>query len=172
MDERRRIASAWSGFGGLAAAIRLQAAGFATTLFEARDRPGGRAYVYSDQGYTFDAGPTVITAPHCLEELFALAGERLEDHVTLKPVTPFYRLRWSDGTCFVFGGVAVSMRAQIAAMAPGDVDGYDRFIDYSRQVFEAGYEGLVDAAFLRFVDMVRVAPSLARLCVVCLVFGV
>ena len=163
MDERRRIAIVGSGFGGLAAAIRLQAAGFATTLFEARDRPGGRAYVYSDQGYTFDAGPTVITAPHCLEELFALAGERLEDHVTLKPVTPFYRLRWSDGTCFDYGGDAASMRAQIAAMAPGDVDGYDRFIDYSRQVFEAGYEGLVDAAFLRFVDMVRVAPSLARL---------
>jgi len=160
---KRNIAIVGSGFGGLAAAIRLQAAGFDTTLFEARDRPGGRAYVYRDQGFTFDAGPTVITAPHCLEELFALAGERLEDHVTLRPVTPFYRLRWSDGTVFDYGGDAASMRAQIAALAPGDVDGYDRFIDYSRKVFEAGYEGLVDAAFLRFVDMVRVAPSLARL---------
>src|SRR3569832_1236336 len=162
MDERRRIAIVGSGFGGLAAAIRLQAAGFATTLFEARDRPGGRAFVFCVLGFFFVAGPTVITAPHCLEELFALAGERLEDHVTLKPVTPFYRLRWADGTCFDYGGDAASMRAQIAAMAPGDVDGYDRFIDYSRQVFEAGYEGLVDAAFLRFVDMVRVAPSLAQ----------
>ena len=160
---KRNIAIVGSGFGGLAAAIRLQVAGFDTTLFEARDRPGGRAYVYRDQGFTFDAGPTVITAPHCLEELFALAGERLEDHVTLRPVTPFYRLRWSDGTVFDYGGDAASMRAQIAALAPGDVDGYDRFIDYSRKVFEAGYEGLVDAAFLRFVDMVRVAPSLARL---------
>ena len=159
----RRIAVVGSGFGGLAAAIRLQAAGISTTLFEARDRPGGRAYVYRDQGFTFDAGPTVITAPHCLEELFALAGELLEDHVTLRPVTPFYRLRWSDGTCFDYGGDAASMRAQISAMAPDDVAGYDRFIDYSRQVFEAGYEGLVDAAFLRFFDMVRVAPSLAKL---------
>src|SRR3569832_2811288 len=111
MDERRRIAIVGSGFGGLAAAIRLQAAGCATTLFEARDRPGGRAYVYSDQGYTFAAGPTVITAPHCLEELFALAGARLEDHVPLKPVPPFYRLRWSDGTCFDSGGAAASLRA-------------------------------------------------------------
>jgi len=159
----RRIAIVGSGFGGLAAAIRLQAAGLSTTLFEARDLPGGRAYVYRDQGFTFDAGPTVITAPHCLEELFALAGERMEDHVTLLPVTPFYRLKWQDGTAFDYGGDAASMRAQIAAMAPGDVSGYDRFIDYSRQVFEAGYQGLVDSAFLRFFDMVRVAPALARL---------
>ena len=159
----RRVAIVGSGFGGLAAAIRLQAAGLSTTLFEARDLPGGRAYVYRDQGFTFDAGPTVITAPHCLEELFALGGERLEDHVTLLPVTPFYRLKWPDGTAFDYAGDAASMRAQIAALAPGDVAGYDRFIDYSRQVFEAGYEGLVDSAFLRFFDMVRVAPALARL---------
>ncbi|HEY4184470.1 MAG TPA: phytoene desaturase [Polyangia bacterium] len=159
----RRIAIVGSGFGGLAAGIRLQAAGFRTTMFEARDLPGGRAYVYRDQGFTFDAGPTVITAPHCLEELFALAGERMAEHVTLEPVTPFYRLQWPDGTRFDYGGDAESMRAQIAAMAPGDLAGYERFIDYSRQVFEAGYEGLVDAAFLRFVDMVRVAPALARL---------
>ena len=158
-----RVAIVGSGFGGLAAGIRLQAAGVRTVMYEARDRPGGRAYVYQDQGFTFDAGPTVITAPHCLEELFTLAGERMVDHVTLDPVRPFYRLRWPDGTCFDYGGDAESMRAQVAALAPGDRDGFDRFMDYSRRVFEAGYEGLVDTAFLRFVDMVRVAPQLARL---------
>ena len=162
-ERRRRIAIVGSGFGGLAAAIRLQAAGVQTTMFEARDRAGGRAYVYRDQGFTFDAGPTVITAPHCLEELFALAGERLDQHVTLDPVRPFYRLQWPDGTRFDYGGDPAFMRAQIAAMAPGDVAGFERFMDYSRQVFEAGYEGLVDSAFLRFFDMVRVAPALARL---------
>ena len=159
----RRIAIVGSGFGGLAAGIRLQAAGFRTTMFEARDLPGGRAYVYREQGFTFDAGPTVITAPHCLEELFALAGERMQDHVTLDPVTPFYRLLWADGSRFDYGGDRASIHAQIAAMAPDDLPGFERFMDYSRQVFEAGYEGLVDSAFLRFFDMVRVAPALARL---------
>jgi phytoene desaturase len=158
-----RVAIVGAGFGGLAAAIRLQAAGVETVLFEARDRPGGRAYVYEDRGFTFDAGPTVITAPHCLEELFEVAGEKLADHVRLEPVRPFYRLHWSDGTRFDYGGTAESMRAQVAALAPADLGGFERFMDYSRRVFEAGYEDLVDAAFLRFGDMVRVAPQLARL---------
>jgi phytoene desaturase len=158
-----RIAIIGSGFGGLAAGIRLQAAGIRTVLYEARDRPGGRAYVYEDQGFTFDAGPTVITAPHCLEELFTLAGESMADHVTLDPVRPFYRLLWPDNTRFDYGGDPESMRAQVAALAPGDQAGFERFMDYSRRVFEAGYTGLVDAAFLHFVDMVRVAPQLARL---------
>ncbi len=158
-----RIAVIGSGFGGLAAAIRLQAAGARTTLFEARDRPGGRAYVYQEGGFTFDAGPTVITAPHCLEELWTLAGERMEDHVHLEPVRPFYRLQWPDGTRFDYGGTVEDVRAQVQALAPDDVAGFERFMDYSRRVFEAGYEGLVDAAFPRFADMVRVAPKLALL---------
>ena len=152
-----------SGFGGLAAGIRLQAAGIGTVMYEARERAGGRAYVYEEQGFTFDAGPTVITAPHCLEELFALAGETMSDHVVLEPVRPFYRLVWPDGTRFDYGGGPESMRAQIQALAPGDAEGFERFMDYSRQVFTAGYEKLVDAAFPRFVDMLRVAPQLARL---------
>jgi phytoene desaturase len=89
-----------SGFGGLALAIRLQSAGIATTIIEARDRPGGRAYVWKQDGYTFDAGPTVITDPACLEELWALSGSRMADDVTLLPVDPFYRLIWNDGTRF------------------------------------------------------------------------
>lgn len=166
MDKQRTtgaVAIIGSGFGGLAAGIRLQAAGVRTVMYESRDRPGGRAYVYQDQGFTFDAGPTVITAPHTLEELFALAGEDLADHVTLEPVRPFYRLRWSDGAQMDYGGSLQCMREQVAALAPGDVAGFDRFIDYSRRVFETGYEGLVDAAFLHFTDMVRVAPQMARL---------
>ncbi len=162
-DPRPSIAIIGSGFGGLAAGIRLQAAGARTVMFEALDKPGGRAYVYEDQGFTFDAGPTVITAPHCLEELYAVAGERLEDHVRLDPVRPFYRLHWPDGSRFDYGGTPESVAAQVAALAPDDAAGFERFMDYSRRVFEAGYEGLVDAAFLRFGDMVRVAPRLARL---------
>ena len=79
-----------SGFGGLALAIRLQSAGVQTTLIEQRDKPGGRAYVFEDKGFTFDAGPTVITDPSCLEELWGLSGRKLADYVELMPVTPFY----------------------------------------------------------------------------------
>jgi phytoene desaturase len=159
----RRAAVIGSGFGGLAVAIRLQAAGVATTLFEARDRPGGRAYVYQQDGFTFDAGPTVITAPGCLEELFALAGETMADSVELLPVLPFYRLAFSDGTSLDYDGDPARMRARIASLAPGDAEGYERFLAYSREVFQAGYEGLASAPFLRFSDMVRVSPQLARL---------
>lgn len=159
----RRAAVIGSGFGGLAVAIRLQAAGVATTLFEARDRPGGRAYVYQQDGFTFDAGPTVITAPGCLEELFALAGEQMSDSVELLPVLPFYRLVFSDGSVLDYDGDPGRMRERIAALCPEDCEGYERFLAHSREVFRAGYEGLAAAPFLRFGDMVRVSPQLARL---------
>jgi phytoene desaturase len=158
-----RAAVVGSGFGGLAIAIRLAAAGMRVTVFEARDKPGGRAYVYRDGDHVFDGGPTVITAPHCLEELWAAAGERMADHVELLPVDPFYRLVWDDGDRFDYVGDGARMEAQIAARSPRDVDGYRRFVAYSKRVFDTGYLGLVDRPFLRFADMVKVAPQLARL---------
>jgi phytoene desaturase len=158
-----RAAIIGSGFGGLAAAIRLQAAGIETVVFEARDRPGGRAYVYQDRGFTFDAGPTVITAPDCIEELFLVAGRRMEDYVTLLPVHPFYRLSWPDGDAFDYTGSAAEMEQQIARRNPADVAGYRAFVEYARRVFVKGYEELGATPFLRFADMLRVAPDLARL---------
>jgi phytoene desaturase len=158
-----RAAVIGSGFGGLAVAIRLQAAGFRTTLFEARDLPGGRAYVYREAGYTFDAGPTVITAPDCLEELAGAAGRKLSDVVELLPVEPFYRLVWPDGDRFDYVGDEDRMAAEIARRHPADGPGYRRFVDYSRRVFETGYQELAATPFLRFADMVRVAPDLIRL---------
>jgi phytoene desaturase len=158
-----RAAIIGSGFGGLAIAIRLAAAGFRTTVFEARDQPGGRAYVYRDGGFVFDGGPTVITAPPCLEELFAVAGRRLADHVELIPVAPFYRLVWPDGDRFDYSGDTDHMIAQIRRRNPADAEGYRRFIEYSRAVFDAGYTELASTPFLRFRDMVRVAPELIRL---------
>ncbi len=160
---RARVAVVGAGFGGLAAAIRLQAAGVETVLYEARDLPGGRAYVYRDQGFTFDAGPTVITAPHCLEELFAVAGRRLADSVDLLPVHPFYRLLWTDGTRLDYDGDPEKLIGEIARIAPDDVDGYRRFFEFSGRVFAAGYEPLAARPFLQLWDMLRVAPTLARL---------
>ena len=152
-----------SGFGGLALAIRLQAAGIQTTLVEKRDRPGGRAYVYEDQGFTFDAGPTVITDPSALEELFALTGRKLSDYVELLPVSPFYRLCWEDGYAFDYVNDQAELDRQIGAKNPKDLEGYRRFLAYSKEVFEEGYLKLGTVPFLNFKDMIKAGPALAKL---------
>lgn len=159
----RRAAVIGSGFGGLAAAIRLQSMGFETVCYEAHDQPGGRAAVYEDSGYVFDAGPTVITAPHCLEELFELSDRRLADYVRLVPVTPLYRLQWGDGVAFDYVADEEGLIEQVRRVNPADVDGYRRFADYARRVFRAGYEELGAVPFLHFTDMIRAAPQLACL---------
>lgn len=159
----RTAAVVGSGFGGLALAMRLQAAGVQTTIFEARDKPGGRAYVYHDQGFTFDAGPTVITDPSALEELFALSGRALSDYVELLPVAPFYRLCWEDGTHLDYANDQAALDQQIRALSPADVEGYQRFLAYSRAVFEEGYRKLGTVPFLHFRDMVAAGPALLRL---------
>ena len=152
-----------SGFGGLALAVRLQSAGIDTTLVEARDKPGGRAYVYEDEGFTFDGGPTVLTDPTALEELFALSGHRMDDFVTLVPVTPFYQLRWEDGDQFDYVNDQEELDRQIAKLNPKDVEGYRRFLAYSKELLEEGYVKLGSAPFLDFRSMLRVAPQLVRL---------
>jgi len=159
----KRVAIVGAGFGGLAAAIRLQAAGMNTVIFEARDKAGGCAYVYEQDGYTFDGGPTVITAPTCLEELFTLAGRRMEDYVELIPVHPMYRLCWEDGTVINYDVMNGQMEREIARVAPDDLDGYRRFEDYAQKVFETGYTPLADKPFLRLRDMLKVAPEMVRL---------
>ncbi len=162
MKSEKRVAVVGSGFGGLSAAIRLQALGVRTVLFEGRDKPGGRAYVYEDEGHIFDAGPTVITAPECIEEVFAAADRRMDDYVQMLPVDPFYRLRWSDGDTFDYVGDQ-RLEDAIAKRSPRDLEGYRAFLQYSRQVYEKGYDELGAAPFLRFADMMRVAPDLLRL---------
>ena len=117
-----------SGFGGLALAIRLQSAGIETTVIEGRDKPGGRAYFWERDGFTFDAGPTVITAPDTLRELWRLSGRDIGEDVKLVPVTPFYRLSWPDGTQFDYSNDDVQLRAELARLSPDDVEGYRRFL--------------------------------------------
>jgi len=151
-----------AGFGGLALAIRLQSAGVQTTIVESRDKPGGRGYYWERDGFTFDAGPTVITDPDCLRELWALTGRDMSEDVTLDPVLPFYRLNWPDGTNFDYTNDDVQMRAEIEKLHPGDWAGYEKFLAYSAGVFHEGYEKLGHVAFLDFGSMIKAAPALAK----------
>jgi len=152
-----------SGFGGLAAAVRLRARGYRVTVLEARDQPGGRAGVFRTGGYTFDAGPTVITAPWLLDELFEMVGRDARDYFDLVPVDPFYRILFHDGSRFDFVGDDERLLAQIEAMEPRDVDGYRRLAERAREIFDVGYTELGDRPFLRVRDMLRVAPDIVRL---------
>jgi phytoene desaturase len=158
----KRAAIIGSGFGGLALAIRLQSAGISTTILEARDKPGGRAYFWEKEGHVFDAGPTVITDPDCLKDLWNLSGADMAADVELMPVTPFYRLSWPDGTVFDYTNDDAKLNAQIHALEPGDVAGYRRFLKYSAGVFVEGYEKLGAVPFLDFKSMLTAAPALAR----------
>ena len=161
----QRIVVIGAGFGGLAAAIRLAARGHQVTILEKRDQPGGRAYVYRQDGFTFDGGPTVITAPWLFADLFALAGQRMEDHVRLVPVDPFYRIFFPDGTHFDYSGDAARMEAEIRRLGAGEADvvGYREFLHRSERIFAKGFSELATAPFLSWRDMVRIAPDLIRL---------
>lgn len=158
----RRAIVVGAGFGGLALAIRLQSAGVETTVVEARDKPGGRAYHWIKDGFTFDAGPTVITDPPCLQELWALSGQDMAQDVDFVPVMPFYRLNWPDGTNFDYSNDEAALRAEIAKLHPADVEGYDRFLTYSKGVYEQGYVKLGAVAFLDFASMIKAAPALMK----------
>jgi len=158
-----RIVVIGSGFGGLAAAIRLQARRHDITLLEKRDRPGGRAYVYKRDGFTFDGGPTVITAPWLIEELFTLCGKNPQHEVELLPVDPFYRIFFPDGAHFDYSGDARRMADQIRAWSPDDVAGYEEFVRRTERIFDKGFTELADQPFLSPWDMVKVAPALIKL---------
>ena len=156
-----RIIVIGAGFGGLAAAIRLRARGHEVDLVEKRTQAGGRAGVFRQDGFTFDAGPTIITAPHLIAELFQLAGRRMDDFVRLVPVNPFYRVRFDDGSSIDWTGDDEQRLAAIAALSPGDVDGYYRFARRSRDIFDQAFP-LIDQPFLSMGPMLRAIPRLIR----------
>jgi phytoene desaturase len=152
-----------SGFGGLGAAVRLSCRGYRVTVLEKLDAPGGRAYVHRHDGFTFDAGPTIITAPFFLEELWSLCGRRLEDDVRLVALDPFYRVRFDDGTHFDYTNDPARMRAQIERMSPGDVAGYDRFVREAERCYRLGFEKLGGVAYEGLGDLLAAAPDLVRM---------
>jgi phytoene desaturase len=157
-----RILVIGSGFGGLSAAIRLQAQGHDVTIVEKRDKPGGRAYVFEQDGFTFDAGPTIITAPWLIHELFELAGKRTDDYVRIVPVDPFYNIRFHDGSVFRYTGDREQVREEVRRFNPDDVAGYDRFFTDTEEIFRVGFD-LIDKPFHKVSAMLKVLPQLVRL---------
>ena len=152
-----------SGFAGLASAIRLQASGQQVTIVERREKVGGRAYQLIDGGYTFDMGPSLITAPDLIDDVFAAAGRRTEEYVTLVPLDPYYRLYFDDGRYFEYTGDQERMEAEVAKFNPADVEGYRRFMAGIKVIYDRAFADLAHQPFLRRADFVKILPELVRL---------
>ncbi len=152
-----------SGFGGLASAVRLRAMGWPVLVLEANAEAGGRAAVFRQDGFQFDAGPTVITAPHLFDELFTLLGRDPRDYYELMPVDPFYRVSFPDGSKFDYVGDEDRIIEQIRQFSPDDVDGYKRMAAKSKEIFDVGYTRLADKPFDNLSDMLRIVPEMMRL---------
>jgi phytoene desaturase len=161
--EKKHAVVIGSGFGGLAAAIRLGARGYRVTVLERLAEPGGRGRVFRQDGFSFDAGPTIITAPFLLRELWELAGANFDDEITLLPMMPFYRVRFDDGSCFDCSGDAEAMRAQVMKLAPDDLAGYEKFLGLSEEIYKIGFEELAHKPFGSWRDMARILPDLLTL---------
>lgn len=163
VDRRPHAVVIGAGFGGLAAAIRLGARGWRVTVLEKLDAPGGRAYVFRQDGFTFDAGPTIITAPYLLEELWALCGRRMADDVDLRPMDPFYHIRFDDGTTMSCAADPEATRAEVARIAPEDAAGFDRFLSDSERIYRVAFGELGDRPFHRLGTLLAAVPDMVRL---------
>ncbi len=152
-----------SGFGGLAAAIRLSVMGYRVQVLEKLDGPGGRAYVRRQDGFTFDGGPTIITVPFMFEELWALCGRKLSDDIDLRLMDPFYRVRFNDGTHFDYSGDPERMRAEVVRVCPEDEAGFDRFIAEADLCYRLGFEALGCKAFDSIGDLLAAMPAMVRM---------
>jgi phytoene desaturase len=152
-----------SGFGGLAAALRMRAKGYAVTLVERGSRLGGRAQVFERGGFRHDAGPTVITAPFLFDELFELFGKKREDYVKFVPLKPWYRFYYQDGSTFDYGGTIEDTLAEIRRFEPSDADGYLALVEQSRKLFDAGFTRLADQPFHKISTMLAEIPTLGAL---------
>lgn len=159
----RQVVVIGGGFGGIAAALRARKKGYAVTLIDRCPRLGGRAQVFERAGFKHDAGPTVLTAPFLFEELFALFGQSLHDHVKLVPLKPWYRFEFSDGKHFDYGGTLEDTLAEIRRINPDDVEGYRRLLEHSKKLYDIGFTKLSDRPFHSVAFMFAQIPHLARL---------
>ena len=152
-----------AGFGGIAVALQMRAKGYSVTLVDRLQAIGGRAQVFKKGGFRHDAGPTVITAPFLFDELFALFGERREDHLDFRPLDPWYRFHFHDGQQFDYRPSIEDTNAEIRRFHAPDVLGYAKLLQTSKDIFEVGFEKLAARPFVKFWTMVAQVPSLLRL---------
>ncbi len=152
-----------AGFGGMAAALRLRAAGFSVDLFDNQHQAGGRATVYKREGYTFDAGPTVITAPFLFDELWALFDKCRRKAIEFRPLTPWYRIRFADNRSFDYGGTDVDLVERVRAFSPKDVAGYQQLLAKVEQIYKVGFEELGTVPFDSASRMLAVLPRMVAL---------
>ncbi|MBC7786659.1 MAG: phytoene desaturase [Methylophilaceae bacterium] len=149
-----------SGFGGIAAALRLRAKGYQVKIIDRSPMLGGRAQVFARNGFLHDAGPTVITAPFLFEELFALFGEKLADHIQIVPLKPWYRFYFADKTTFDYGGTLDETLAEIAKIESKDQAGYLKLLAHSKQIFDIAFTQLSTVSFHKFSTMIGLIPRL------------
>ena len=152
-----------SGFGGISAALRLRAKGHEVTLIEKQNDLGGRARIFRKNGFSFDAGPTVITAPYLIYELFELFGKDPKDYLNIKPLEIWYQFVFEDGTKFNYSGNEEEMEKQISAISPDDLKGYIKLVNFTKKIFEKGYLELSDVPFTKPFFMMKQIPSLLKL---------
>ena len=163
MKTAKKVLVIGAGFGGIASALRMRARGYQVTLVDRLSAIGGRAQVFERGGFRHDAGPTVITAPFLFDELFALFGERREDHIEFRPLDPWYRFYFHTGDTFDYRATVEDTNAEISRFSPADVAGYEKLLSVSKAIFEVGFEKLADKPFTRFTAMIAQVPSLLRL---------
>ena len=152
-----------SGFGGIAAALRLRAKKHNVTLIEKHNDLGGRARVFKKNGFIFDGGPIVITAPYLIYELFEIFNKKPEDYIEIKPLDIWYRFLFEDGTSFDYSGNEVSMKSQIEKISKNDVKGYENLLKFTQKIFDKGFSELADVPFDRPFFMMKQLPALINL---------
>ena len=152
-----------SGFGGIAAALRLRAKGHDVTLIEKHQDLGGRARVFKRNGFTFDGGPTVITAPYLINELFELFKKNPKDYIELSPLKIWYQFIFEDRSKFNYSGNENEMKAQIGELSEEDVQGYEKLVNFTKKIFDKGFTELADVPFDKPFVMMQQLPALLKL---------
>ena len=152
-----------AGLGGLSAAMRLGAKGYRVTLLDRLDRAGGRGSSVTQNGHRFDLGPTIVTVPQVFEQLWAECGRDFRKDVDLRPVDPYYEIRWRDGSVFTVRQDEQAMIDEVARLSPRDVPGYKRFLKDSEARYQFGFEGLGRRPMNKLMDLIRELPGFVKL---------
>ena len=159
----KKIIVIGSGFGGLAASLRMKAKGYEVTLVEKHPDLGGRARVFRKGDFTYDGGPTVITAPYLFEELFDLFNKKISNYVEIVPLDLWYRFVFSNGQTFDYSGNEKSMEQEVKKFSDKDFDGYNNLVNFTEKIFNKGFTDLSDRPFNNFAFMLKQIPSLLNL---------